>query len=316
MGTQLARLVLALIVGAVFLLASLPKGATALAQREDWEWLTEPATASRWLDATLSGVPGLLTWLGYALLGYLGALLLVSLRHWRPDLFAIGVVVAALTAVLPHLLGCVGFVIFKVGAFVATVLIAVFGFFGGIGRAVRDFVVFLFTSWWWVVPAIVFVGVLVLWRHAAKKWVKPLAVALAWVVGAIAVFGGLGLLLGLVPQGFWDALGAVVVVVVQVVLALLAVATVGQLFVDQLRSTAIAGSGRKGVVMGAIAVGSALAVLMLIGNVSTPTTGTRTRWRPGSRCTCGATARRAWTPRSPSWSWVFRRSASSATSGG
>ncbi len=96
---------------------------------------------------------------------------------------------------------------------------------------------------------------------------KPLAVALAWLVGAIAVFGGLGLLLGLVPQGFWDALGAVVVVVVQVVLALLAVATVGQLFVDQLRSTAIAGSGRKGVVMGAIAVGSALAMLMLIGNV-------------------------------------------------
>lgn len=44
------------------------------------------------------------------------------------------------------------------------------------------------------------------------------------------------------------------------------IAAVGQLFVDQLRGTMVAGSDARGVVLGAIAVGSAVALLMLTGN--------------------------------------------------
>jgi hypothetical protein len=263
LGKHLGRLILALVVGAVFLVASLPKRMDALSRSENWEWLAEPANASKWLDATLSGLPDLLTWLGYALLAYLGALLLVSLRHWRLGLFLIGVVVAAGTAALPHLLGYLGFVVFHVGAFVVFVFAAVFGFFGDVAHAVLDFLAFVFTSWWSVVPAMIVAGVLVLWRKTAKQWVKPALIGLGFLAGAIVVFGGLGLLLRLIPESFW----VTVAKVVGMLLAGLAVATVGQLFVDQLRSTVIAGSGRRGVVMGAIAVGSALAMLMLIGNI-------------------------------------------------
>ncbi|WIX92121.1 hypothetical protein [Amycolatopsis sp. DG1A-15b] len=263
LGKHLGRLVFALAVGAVFLVASLPKRTDALSRSEDWAWLAEPAGASKWLDTTLAGLPDLLVWLGYALLAYLGALLLISLRHWKPGLFLIGVVVTAGTAALPHLLGYVGFVVFHVGAFVVFVFAAVFGFFGDLAHAVLNFLHFVFTSWWSVVPAIIVVGVLVLWRRAAKQWVKPALIGLGLLAGAVVVFGGLGLLLRLIPESFW----ATVATVVGLLLVGLAVATVGQLFVDQLRSTVIAGSGRRGVVMGAIAVGSALAMLMLIGNI-------------------------------------------------
>jgi hypothetical protein len=172
-------------------------------------------------------------------------------------------VVAAGTAALPHLLSYIGIVVFHVGAFVIFVLAAVFGFFGDVAHAVLDFLVFVFTSWWWLVPAIIVAGLLVLWRQTAKQWMKPALIGLGFVAGVGVVLGGLGLLLGLIPESFWATLGQVV----GLLLVGLAVATVGQLFVDQLRSTVIAGSGRRGVIMGAIAVGSALAMLMLIGNI-------------------------------------------------
>ncbi|WET81089.1 hypothetical protein P3102_07645 [Amycolatopsis sp. QT-25] len=263
LGKHLGRLVFTLIVGAVFLVASLPRRTDMLSRSESWEWLAEPAIVSNWLDTTLSDLPDLLTWLGYALLAYLGALLLVSLRHWKPGLFLIGVVVAVGTAALPHLLGGVGFVVFHVGAFLADVFVAVAGFFGDVAHDVLDFLVFVFTSWWWLAPAIIVVGLLVLWRPAMKGWAKPTLIALGFVAGVVVVFGGLGLLLGLIPESFWVTVGKVV----GLLLVGLAVATVGQLFVDQIQGTMIAGSGRRGVIMGAIAVGSALAMLMLIGNI-------------------------------------------------
>ncbi|WP_410600802.1 hypothetical protein [Amycolatopsis sp. lyj-90] len=252
-----------MIVGAAFLIASLPKRTGELSQTENWDWLAAPASASKWLETTLSGLPDLLTWLGYALLAYLGALLVISLRHWKPGLFLIGVLVAAGTATLPHLLSYVGFVVFHVGAFLADVFIAVAGFFSDVARDVLEFLVFVFTSWWWLVPAIILAGLLVLWRPAGKNRVKPTLIALGYLAGAIVVFGGLGLLFGLIPQSFWVMVGKVL----SLLLVGLAVATVGQLFVDQLQGTMIAGSGRRGVVMGALAVGSALAMLMLIGNI-------------------------------------------------
>ncbi|MFD6073665.1 hypothetical protein [Amycolatopsis lurida] len=161
------------------------------------------------------------------------------------------------------MLGWVGFIVFHVGAFVAEVFVAVAGFFGNIARDVLDFLVFVFTSWWWLAPATIAVGLLALWRPATKHWVKPTLIALGLVAGAVVVFGGLSLLLGMIPESFWVTVGKVVVLL----LAGLAVATVGQLLIDQLHGTIIAGSGRRGVVMGALAVGSALAMLMLIGNI-------------------------------------------------
>jgi hypothetical protein len=59
---------------------------------------------------------------------------------------------------------------------------------------------------------------------------------------------------------------AIFTVVVLWLLWLLLLATIGQLFLDQLRGTVRAGSGQRGVIMGAISVGSVLALLMLLGN--------------------------------------------------
>ncbi|MFC7613781.1 hypothetical protein ACFQV2_09550 [Actinokineospora soli] len=91
-------------------------------------------------------------------------------------------------------------------------------------------------------------------------------VAVAVAVG-FAALAGIGALLGLVPGAFWESVRSVAGAVVAVVLGAFVLATVGRLFLDQLRSGAHAGSGRTGVVMGAVAVGSTLALLMLVGNL-------------------------------------------------
>lgn len=262
-GRGIARLCFALAVGVLFLVASLPDSTTALSAQGGWEWLAEPALASQWLDTTLSGLPELLTWLGYAAAAYFAALLVISVRHWRPGLFAIGVVVAVGTAVLLHVLGWIGFVLFKVGAFLVDVVSVVLGFFSDIGRAIGEFVAFAFDSTLWIGLLGGLVVLALILFYTAKKWLGVALLVLVVVV-ILGVFAWLG---SLVPHTFWPEARDVVGVVFAVLLGLLAVATVGQLFLDQLRSTVTAGSDTVGVAMGAIAVGSAFAMLMLIGNV-------------------------------------------------
>jgi len=93
------------------------------------------------------------------------------------------------------------------------------------------------------------------------------AVVLAFIAVVMAVITGIALLVGLVPESVGPVVASVFRVVVSTLVVALVLATVGQLFVDQLRSTMLAGSDRLGVLMGAIAVGSTLALLMLVGNV-------------------------------------------------
>lgn len=50
-------------------------------------------------------------------------------------------------------------------------------------------------------------------------------------------------------------------------LALTAIVTLGQLLIDQIRSAFIAGNRVRGVIMGAIAVGSSVAILLMVSNV-------------------------------------------------
>ena len=48
---------------------------------------------------------------------------------------------------------------------------------------------------------------------------------------------------------------------------LIAIATVGQLLLDQLKGALSAGNRRRGVIIGAIAIGSSIAMLLLVSNV-------------------------------------------------
>lgn len=224
-------------------------------------------------------VPSLLQWITYALMVYAGALLLVSLRHLRPGLIGWGLGILVVSACLLHLLAWVGVTLFVVGRFLARILATVAEFVAGIfvwiaekvsGGLIEPFVALfepLLGGWAWAgalgAVLLVFGGFYLFGSEGIRT-----AVAIAfWVAVLVAFVAGLGWLIGLVPSAFWSTAGAVAAWVFLGLVVLFALVTVGALVIDQLLSSKHAGSGRLGVVMGATAIGSTLAVLMLVGNV-------------------------------------------------
>lgn len=257
-------------VGAVFLVASLPDGTRLLAARAGWSWLAGPAEASAALKAALPPVSSLLAWVGYALACYVAALVLVSWRHRRTDLVGWGLGALVVSTFALHGLSWV--LVFA--RFVAKVIGTVVGFLAGIvvwvALQLYEYLVKPYVGLFgplgglgWVVAVAVVVVVL---------WVAYEARA-TWAAGAVWLLGGVGLvvvvvlgvrwLAGLAPAWFWEK-GAVLL---GWMIGCAVCSGVGRLVLDQLRSGVHAGSGRRGVAMGAIAVGSALAVLMLVGDI-------------------------------------------------
>lgn len=279
-GGWFAGLMFALPVGTAFVIASLPDGTASLARRDGWDWLTEPARWSKnFASEVLPNFPDLLTWITYALAAYVGALLLLAMRHGRPRLFIFGLVVLVVATFLLHLLAYIGVIVFSVGAFVVGIFTFVTGSFDGIGVTIWVFLgntvlaAFepVFGGWAWLPAVLLLALILGLAFRFGPEWLKVTVGVLVFVLVFIAVvgvvFAGIELLVGLVPSSFWGAAGSVLGLVVGILVVGLILATVGQLFLDQLRSTMLAGSNVLGVVMGAIAVGSTLALLMLVGNV-------------------------------------------------
>ncbi|MEV1121980.1 hypothetical protein AB0I91_43580 [Actinosynnema sp. NPDC049800] len=112
---------------------------------------------------------------------------------------------------------------------------------------------------WWVWGLLVAIAVL---SGIATFWDEPVFVFVLGVVGLTVAWTALGiglclLLVGLVFEIpfliFLSALGALY--------------ALGQLVLDQLIGTAKAGCGRRGVLLGALGVGTSWSMLMVVGNV-------------------------------------------------
>jgi hypothetical protein len=84
----------------------------------------------------------------------------------------------------------------------------------------------------------------------AWRWIEPILVALATFLRAVVLF-----IVALIAKLL---LGALLIV---------AVATVGQLLLDQINGALSAGRRRYGVIIGAVAIGSSIAVLLFISNL-------------------------------------------------
>lgn len=270
LGVRFLGLVFALCVGGLLVVIGVPRGTASFARARDLPWLADLAGWFSTWTARLPEFPRLVDWVLLALVGYLGALFLVSLRHWRLSLFALGLGTLVLATVLLHLLAWLGFIAVHVAKFGLLVFGAVSGFFayllapvkrlvGGVAHSVFGS---LFGAWAWLPTTIAIAVIVLLTIRYGNKFLRWVGIA----IGVVGVIIGLVYLAGLVPTSVWEDVLTVAVVVGLVLLWLLVVATVGQLFLDQLRGTMLAGSGNVGVVMGAIAVGSALAMLMLTGN--------------------------------------------------
>lgn len=261
------------------MIASLPDGTKLLAKRPGWSWLEGPGDASAALKAALPPVASLLTWVNYALAAYLAALVLVSWRHKRADLVRWGFGVLVVSTFVLHGIAW----LFVLGRFLVGLVVAfvrwVAGLIALVGIVLNEYVIqpivglflFLLGDLVWIGVLIVVVVVLAILGDAWPKQLKRATLIVgvyALVVGVVVgVVLGLRSLLGLFPGWFWQAVVSIGGTVLGWLLAVVVCWMVGRLFLDQIRSGAHAGSGRRGVVMGAIAVGSTLAVLMLVGNV-------------------------------------------------
>jgi hypothetical protein len=233
----------------------------------DQPWLGEVAAELKTLTSQLPEFSLILEWIEFALAGYVAALLLLAVRHRQPGLFGWGLATLVLAAASLHLFAWCGFIGYHVARFFIMIFRAVAGFFRSLVTPVLDFVVFVTSGEVGWVVLIILVG-LFIWLTV--RFGAGFLKGFGFVVGMIALFGGItvgaGYLLRMIPSTFWETVLTAVVVVLLWLFWLLLLATVGQLFLDQLRGTVQAGSGRRGVIMGAISVGSALALLMLLGN--------------------------------------------------
>jgi hypothetical protein len=246
---------------------ALPKKTTSLATKWDQPWLGDVASQLTAFTNRLPAFSLLLEWIGFALAGYVVALVMLALRHRRPGLFGWGFATLALAATSLHLFAWFGFIAYHVARFVLMVFEAVTDFVRWLLTPVVNFVVFLASGalGWLSLTALIAMFVWLTVRFGVP-FLRGLGIALGLIALCVGVIIGAGYLLRMVPSTFWETVLAIFTVVVLWLLWLLLLTTIGQLFLDQLRGTFRAGSGQRGVIMGAISVGSALALLMLLGN--------------------------------------------------
>ncbi|WP_143229843.1 hypothetical protein [Actinophytocola xanthii] len=245
----------------------LPKKTIYLATEWDQPWLGEAAGQLTALTNQLPSFSLLLDWIGFALVGYVGALLLLALRHRQPGLFGWGAATLTLAATSLHIFAWLGFIAYHAVRLFLAIFRTITEFFRWILTPVVDFVVFTTSGdlGWLTLSALVilFTWLTVRFGTAFLRFAAVAAGSIALFVGIVI---GSAYLLGMVPPTFWEIALTIVTVVALWLFWLFLLATVGQLFLDQLRGTVQAGSGQRGIIMGAISVGSALALLMLLGN--------------------------------------------------
>ncbi|GAA3016180.1 hypothetical protein GCM10010484_00670 [Actinokineospora globicatena] len=232
-------------VGAVFAALSLPEGTAKLTAREGWAPLRWLADASAAVNEALPAYPLLLTCLIWATGAFLLAVLALAARYREPAFAVIALLTAPLAAAGLHAVAWVGAAVHWVVRTFGPWLLAASAWIRG---------------WdWWVWVLVVALAALsaIAYFSDGPAYVTVLG-AVGWVVIGTALSVGLGLLfVGLVFE----------IPFLLFLVALSVLCLLGQLVVDQLTGTVKAGRGYRGVLLGALGVGTSWSMLMVVGDV-------------------------------------------------
>lgn len=313
---SIPELAFGLAAGVFFIMFNLPGVVSKLARTTGWSFMSDMSSTTQSVNSTLiSAFPGQpavhfdALWSKFLLVlaGYLALLAVLSLRHLRVDLFALGAIfltvgatwlhivtwlVAALVwvfrlvvSVLIWVLGLVAIVL----GFIGKILGVLFSFIAGV---IRSLVEFLITHGWWVfITVLLLIGVIYLavrYRKAILEFFGELW-GLVWenlrTLGIFILVStlllGIGFLLWKLIQLLWvwlalifAFLGKVLAIIVLVLIYVLVVYLIagvifglGALLLDQFRGAWRSGNGRRGVILGSLAIGVSLALIGLEANL-------------------------------------------------
>lgn len=240
------------------------------------------------------------------LLVYLVVLASLSLRHRRFDLFGlgslclfIGTACLQLVTWLVYLIGWLLYIIFIILAWVIGklgFLFAIIGrvlgsFFGDIRWLLANIFGFLFGSGWWLLAlllVVIGISLAVKYRTGLFKailWVLAACGIVALTIGVIylliklfqflapfirPVLGAIGQFLAPIFAFIGRILGVIFQFLIYLFIGLfvgLVVYGLGSLLVDQFRGAWHSGNGRRGVIIGALSIGTSLALVLLESNL-------------------------------------------------
>jgi hypothetical protein len=247
---QVGGAVLAVGLGIAYLVVSLP-GALDVLARHGWGWLAGPAAVGAWLDGLLPGF-GLLAWfIVGGLVVFTVAMVMLCVRHGKHRLARQSLAALLLSVVVLHVLSWVGAGVWYALRFFGFLLAWLASLIPHPGGTVA-WVIF-----WVVMSVLCLLWLWAVWMSFRHDW-RFTVVNL--VIGVVrGVLPVLFLLLAPVIRVVEHYLAMVVIGVA----VLAGIATLGQLLVDQVRSSLLAGRGDLGTLMGAIGVGTAVAALLL-----------------------------------------------------
>ena len=291
--------IFSLLIGALYIILTLPKGTYRLAVQLGWGWLADFA---RWgsevnqaMSRNLPPFSELMLYVVYGIGIYLGVLMLLSLRHLQLGLFGWGLFSLVVSTCIFHLIAWIGFVTVKVVGFVLWLLAIIIRFLVslidplvrflkdlalGILDLIYRFLQPILGNLWWIGAIFLLFCLIFIILKFWNSFVEALKLAF-WIVVGLAISVGVGYLLVLLWRIIGDVVMAILrfmarvvdfIVMIIKLLAiglgvLIAIATVGQLLLDQLKGALSAGNHRRGVIIGAIAIGSSIAILLLVSNV-------------------------------------------------
>lgn len=278
-----ANIILSLLLGVAYLELTLPHTTLHLATDRGWNSV---AAVAQWsvgvndrLAAAVPSFPDLLLYILYGVFVYAGCLLLLALRYGHLDFFGWGIGTLMISTAVFHLIAWGGFVVVKLwgvsrlvfawigGAFIWLLTLAV-----AVIVYIVEVLMRLLGGYWWV-AAVLLLGLLLI--VAAKRGSEVLQAVLA-IAAVILASLGIGFVLRflgrfLEPVLIWIAnafryLFHLIGLLFLGLGVLLAIATVGQLLLDQFRSALTAGKRRIGVIIGSMAIGTSLAIVLVISN--------------------------------------------------
>ncbi len=285
-----------LLAGIFFIAFSFPTGLMKLGKALGWSWVQQAGATSQTIlnglfgsssIVRLSSFNNLWLCLGLGVMLYLAALASLSLKHQRFDLVGSGFLFLFVGIAFLHLLVWVAFISVIAFLFVLTVLGWIFqflgflitklgAFLGFIAGVLGGFFRFIFGSAWWVFALLLVVLVL----YLAVKHRKVLFNGILWVLGISGIVGVCYLLVKLYQfllpylRPIFASIQHIVGVIIHFLLILLfylfvgfVVYGLGSLLLDQFRGAWKAGNGIFGVMLGSLAVGTSLALILLQTNL-------------------------------------------------
>jgi len=283
-----------LVVGVFFIAFSFPIGVSKLGEATGWQIVSDVGTTARSVDATLVGASSYQQILSFDNLWskfliivaiYLAVLALVSLRHLRPDLFGLGLLFLVIGAAWLHLLSWLIAVliwllteVLALLGWIASILAPIVGFLATLLGNLFGFI--LTHGCWAVIVALLLIGVIYLVIKYREELLEFLLEMLRPLVYFVLGLGAIALLIFLLVKlyehfrPFFDSLFALLGRIFAVVFRFLVYALIGYLIggilfglgallLDQFRGAWNSGSGRRGVILGSLAIGISIALILV-----------------------------------------------------